>query len=186
MGQLAEAIATINARELDDNERAIAASFPPPPELSPEARQNLTPFLAFCEQHRIRPLPARPTSIAFFAQAQQDRGVPKEKISATLSAIEALLNAASVGNPIATPIVRTITAASTIEPPRSWTKDEKLTFAGLPPEVQRVVVRREHDRERALRRGQNEIAELKKRLMADASSTKSADNTTTEKENSNA
>jgi hypothetical protein len=61
-----------------------------------------------------------------------------------------------------------------------------LTFVGLPPEVQRVVVRREHDRERALRRGQNEIAELKKRLMADASSTKSADNTTTEKENSNA
>jgi hypothetical protein len=41
-------------------------------------------------------------------------------------------------------------------------------FAGLPREIQEVVSAREADREKTLRRGQNEIAEMKKRLQADA------------------
>jgi hypothetical protein len=105
--------------------------------------------------------------------------VPREKLDATLAAIEALHNAAAVGNPIATPIVRIVTAASTIEPPRSWTKEEKLTFLGLPPEVQRTVARRERDREIELRKAQNAAAEAK-RLMAVAEKT-----ATTEKETTN-
>jgi hypothetical protein len=179
MAQLAQMLADLTARELDANEQALASCFPPPPELSPDARAALTPFLTWCEQQRVRSLPARPTSVAAFAQAQMDRGVPKEKISATLSAIEALHNAAAVGNPIATPVVGTITAASTIEPPRSWNKEEKLLFTGLPVEIQRVVARREQDRERELRRAQNSLAEERKRLKADAAEAKSA---TTEKE----
>ena len=127
----------------------------------------------------MRSLPAHPASVAAFAQWQKDLGVPREKISAALSAIEALHNAASVGNPIATPIVRTATSASTIEPPRSWAKDEKQLFTELPVEIQAVVARREQDRETVLRRAQNEAGELR-RLMAAA--VKSADNTTTEKE----
>jgi hypothetical protein len=95
-------------------------------------------------------------------------------ISESLEAIEAMHFAAALGNPVATPIVRTTTAASTIEAPRSWTKDEKLLFTGLPPEIQTVIVRRENDRERVMRRAQNELAELKKRLQADAE-IKSAD-----------
>jgi hypothetical protein len=185
MGQLAEAIAHINARELDANEAALASCFPPPPEVSPEARQHLIPFLQFCEAQRVRSLPARPASVAAFAQRQKDLGVPREKISAALSAIEALHNAASVGNPIATPVVRITTAASTIEPPRSWARDEKQLFTELPVEIQAVVARRERDRETTLRRGQNELAELKKRLKVEAE-IKSADNTTTEKGNTHA
>jgi hypothetical protein len=132
----------------------------------------------------VRPLPARPASVAAFAQWQKDLGVPREKISATLSAIEALHNAASLGNPIATPVVRTATSASTIAAPRSWTKEEQQVFTELPVEIQVVVARREQNRETQLRRAQNEIAEYRKlmRLQADAD-TKTADNTTTEKEN---
>jgi hypothetical protein len=102
--------------------------------------------------------------VASFAQWQKDLGVPKEKISATLSAIEALHHAAALGNPIATPLVRTITAASTISPPRSWTKEEWGLFRELPIEAQLVVARRERDREITLRRSQNEAAELRKLL----------------------
>ena len=94
----------------------------------------------------------------------QDLGIPRDKISAALSAIEALHNAASLGNPIATPIVRSATSASTIEPPRSWAKNEKKLFTELPVEIQIVVARREKDRETQLRRGQNELAEMKKLL----------------------
>jgi hypothetical protein len=175
LAKLADAIRHINAqenaRELDANELAITKCFPPPPELSPEAQQLLIPFVQWAEAQRVRALPARPCSVAAFAQWQKDLGVPKEKISATLSAIESLHFAASLGNPIATPIVRTITAASTIEPPRSWTKDEKQLFTGLPVEIQAVIARRERDRETQLRRAQNEAGELR-RLFKTAAETK--------------
>jgi hypothetical protein len=180
MAALADAIAHINARELDANEAAIAACFPPPPAVPPEAQQQLMPFLAWCEDQRVRALPAKPASVAAFAQWQQDLGVSKEKVAATLSAIEALHFAASLGNPIATPLVRVTTSASTIEPPRSWAKDEKELFTGLPVEIQIVVARREKDRETIMRRAQNEAAELRNkllRLQEQMPQPKSADNT---------
>lgn len=184
MSQLADAIAHVNARELDANEQALASCFPPPPDVPAEARQHLIPFVQWCENQRVRSLPAHPATVAAFAQWQTDLGVPRQKISAALSAIEAMHFAASVGNPVATPLVRTTTSASTIEAPRSWTGEEKQVFAQLPVELQAVVARREKDRETHLRRGQNEVAELKKalRLQAGAETTKSAE-VNNEKEN---
>jgi hypothetical protein len=128
----------------------------------------------------VRSLPAKPVSVAAFVRYQQDRGVPRPMIAESLTAIEELHFAASQSNPCATPVVRT-TTGSTIEPPRSWTKSEQLLFTGLPPEVAAVIARREQDREKTLRRCQNELAELKKRQQADAERT--ADN---RKENDNA
>src|SRR5690348_248723 len=40
-----------------------------------------------------------------------------------------------------------------IEPPRSWTKEEKEEFRTYPREAQEKIARREQDRETALRRG---------------------------------
>ena len=184
MAELAQAIRQVNERELDANEAALASCFPPPPQMSPEAQVAVVPFVEWCQHQRVRAVPARPTSVASFAQWQKDLGVPKEKISATLSAIEALHNAASLGNPCATPIVRSTTSASTIEPPRSWDKDAKHRFAELPVELQRVVAAREKDRETHLRRSQNELADMKKLLRLQAAAEpKAADNT--EKETTN-
>jgi hypothetical protein len=53
-----------------------------------------------------------------------------------------------------------------IEPPRSWTKEEKEEFASYPREAQEKIARREQERESALRRGQNEAAEKLKGLTA--------------------
>lgn len=53
-----------------------------------------------------------------------------------------------------------------IEPPRSWTKEEKEEFATYPREAQEKIARREQDRESALRRSQNEAAEKLKGLTA--------------------
>jgi len=53
-----------------------------------------------------------------------------------------------------------------IEPPRSWTKEEKEEFASYPREAQEKIARREQERESALRRGQNEAAEKLKGLSA--------------------
>src|SRR5262249_47748991 len=157
----------------------LAQCFPQPPGLSAEAQQLLVPFVRWAEMQRVRSLPARPTSVAAFAQWQKDLGVSKEKINATLAAIEAMHFAASLANPCATPLVRITSAASTIEAPRSWTGPERQLFTELPIEVQRVISRREADRERTMRRAQNEAGELRnllKRQQADAAP-KTANNT---------
>jgi hypothetical protein len=185
MAQLADAIRQVNDREIDASEMALVQCFPPPPQMSPQQQHDVVVFVNWAEAQRVRALPARPASVAAFAQWQQDLGVPKEKISATLSAIEAMHFAASLGNPIATPLVRTITAASTIDSPRSWTREEQQAFRELPVEIQRVVARRERDREVQLRRMQNEIAAIKKRLSQTAADQKPVE-TIVEKDTENA
>ena len=51
-----------------------------------------------------------------------------------------------------------------IEPPRSWTKEEKLFFAGSPRDIQGAVARRERDKEKAMRKAQNEVGDLRNEL----------------------
>ncbi len=53
--------------------------------------------------------------------------------------------------------------------PRSWSKDAKLAFAHLPQELQAYYVTREKERDREVRRAQNDKAEaLKKLALAEA------------------
>ena len=54
-----------------------------------------------------------------------------------------------------------------IEPPRSWTKEEKAEFATYPREAQEKIARREQERETAIRRSQNEAAEIRKAIDAE-------------------
>jgi hypothetical protein len=54
-----------------------------------------------------------------------------------------------------------------IEPPRSWTKEARERFASLPRETQEYLAEREQDRERELRRSQNEAAEQRKAMEAE-------------------
>lgn len=53
-----------------------------------------------------------------------------------------------------------------IEPPRSWTKEEKDRFQSLPRETQEYLANREQEREREIRRSQNEAAEKLKGMSA--------------------
>jgi hypothetical protein len=54
-----------------------------------------------------------------------------------------------------------------IEPPRSWTKEARERFASLPRETQEYLALREQERDRELRRTQNEAAEQRKGLEAE-------------------
>ncbi len=54
-----------------------------------------------------------------------------------------------------------------IDPPRSWTKAEKERFNSLPRETQEYLHTREQERDRDLRRSQNEAADLRKAAEAD-------------------
>lgn len=54
-----------------------------------------------------------------------------------------------------------------IDPPRSWTKEEKLAFALLPREHQQNIAERERTRELDIRRGQNEAADIRRAAEAE-------------------
>jgi len=54
-----------------------------------------------------------------------------------------------------------------IEPPRSWTKEARERFASLPRETQEYLAQREQERDRELRRTQNEAAEQRQGLEAE-------------------
>jgi hypothetical protein len=178
---LADAIRQVNARELDQNEAALAAGFLlPAHELSDEMKALLVPFINWCETKRVRALPARPTTIAAYLQSQKDLGVQPHE---TLLAIEALHFFAGMASPVATPVVRAVTEGPPVEAPRSWTKVEKEEFTLLPRHTQVVLQRRDQDREKALRRTQNSLAEERKRLSETAAETNKPVEVTNKKEN---
>jgi hypothetical protein len=54
-----------------------------------------------------------------------------------------------------------------IEPPRSWTKEARERFNALPRETQEYLAEREQERDRELRRSQNEAAEQRKAIEAE-------------------
>jgi hypothetical protein len=58
-------------------------------------------------------------------------------------------------------------AQAPIEPPRSWTKEARERFASLPRETQEYLASREQDRDREVRRSQNEAAEQRKVMEAE-------------------
>lgn len=51
-----------------------------------------------------------------------------------------------------------------VAPPRSWSKEEWPLFAMLPWGVKQIIVRREAERDRALKITQNETANLRNKL----------------------
>lgn len=99
-------------------------------------------------------------------QATQERQEPAAREPVTPSGDEpeaAPLEAEAPGETTETPDPA---EAQPIEPPRSWTKEAKDRWQSLPRETQEYLADREQERERELRRGQNEAAEKLKGLTA--------------------
>ena len=70
----------------------------------------------------------------------------------------------TMSNPIATAAVSAVLDRIVkVEPPRSWGTAERSEWARLPPTIRETITRREKDRDVALKRKFNELAELKKR-----------------------
>jgi hypothetical protein len=107
--------------------------------------------------------------------SQAKVGIAPERIAAEAQAIELLHDQCGLANPMQTRAARwALEQVLKIKLPRSWPKESKAMFTHLPAQIRHIIVARENDRERALRRGQNEIAEIK--------ATMPADNTTNEKD----
>jgi hypothetical protein len=138
-------------------------------ELSADIRTRLDAFNKWAIARQARRCPAKPATVALWALEQADMGVPAQQILAQLDAIEQLHDRWGLANPVRTAIVRAaLDTIIKIDPPRGWSRAERVQFALLPPDVREIVVEKERLRDKALRRAQNEAAEAKKRLLSGA------------------
>ncbi len=106
----------------------------------------------------VRSCPARPAVLAGFV-------VELSAIMPSAELIQAVADIADwhllfgLANPAATPIVlAALNEIATIEPPRSWPKEQKRRFRALPHDLQIYIAKREKERDLAVRRAQNAAA----------------------------
>lgn len=151
--------------EQASREASLAADVRAALSLAPTALDAATldrfaPFATFCTQRGVSHLPARPETVAAFLLSRFDMPPPVAAIIDALAAIEAVHDANGMGSPIRSPIVgAALERWGEREPPRSWSKADRLLFAQLPLLVQHVISRRETQRDNALHTLQNKIAE---------------------------
>ena len=176
---LAEQLEAAKQREqilkLDAGDQRVAADLAkriplPATELSADLRTRLDPFNKWAIARQARRCPAKPTTVALWALEQADMGVPAQQILAQLDAIEHLHDRWGLANPVRTAIVRRVLEGIIkIPPPRSWPHADGILFAELPPDIREIIARREQQRDKALRRLQNEAAERRHTNGADKS-----------------
>src|SRR5262245_49822244 len=153
MAQLAEVVDYVSLREIEKRENELAAHFPSPPSsITRDVQSLITPFVQWCDATGVRACPARPTTVAAYLQTKLDEGIPPERILRTLSGIAAAHNAFGFADPTHTTVVANVLeGVTTVEPPRSWPKAEKLSFNLLPPDIRAIIAKREQEREITLR-----------------------------------
>jgi len=145
------------------NEAKLAAEIAPPKlEIETDALLLLRHFAAWCKERGIKSCPAQPATVAAFIRSQNSIGVQREQIFDALRAIEAMHDNHALPNPVATAAVRVeLGRILNIEAPRSWPKADRVKFYSLPIEVRAVIERRAQQDTKALRRLQNEVAQLR-------------------------
>jgi len=120
---------------------------------------------AVARHRRRRPDPAEPSSAGRDEHAAVADGAPAPAPNQEL-AEEA--NAAPEDQPSGeTQATEPEANLPPIEPPRSWTTEEKERFRSLPRELQAYLSEREQERDRDVRRRQNEAADERKAAQAE-------------------
>lgn len=164
------AIDLARAEEIRQAERQLADTVAgtlayAPPGLTDEQSTRVAAFSKWAAIHGVRALPAAPATVAAFVLDQGGLKVPLDGIADTLAAVAALHDLQGLANPTSTNIVHhalaNVGGGQGIVAPRSWTNEERAEFFKLPLHVQRVVSRRDGEREREIRRIQNELARMR-------------------------
>jgi hypothetical protein len=123
-----------------------------------QARMRDAPMFArWCELNRVSLCPAAPADVARFVSDCASLGI--ELLWPAMQEISKLHF--SLG--LADPTLGGVAAAAIgdiagIDPPRSWPNDRKQRFESLPHDLQVFVAADEAQREKAVRRAQNEAA----------------------------
>jgi hypothetical protein len=145
------------------NEQQIHSSLAiAPPRPTEEQLSQWRGFELHCQRRgvKVRTFPASPALVADFLNT-----LPDDALEPACDAIQLIHDSVGASNPVATLAVRTILERR-LRPvfPRSWDKNDRLVFAGASPELRNVILRRENERDTALRRAQNQLAQERKKL----------------------
>ena len=96
-------------------------------------------------------------------------GVPPEQIIEIVKAVNDLHDYHAIASPYTQIARAALDQVVKVTAPRGWNKEERGAFDALvDPLIRQAVARHEYLRDRELRRKQNEISELKKRLTSTA------------------
>ncbi|WP_407146340.1 hypothetical protein [Bradyrhizobium sp. ORS 86] len=108
-------------------------------------------------------LPAAPWVVAAFIH--EHAGLDAETLWAEIASIDAAHEALNYSPPgRSTVALKAFSNAYPADAPRSWRKDEQEMFRMLPWPLQQTVIRRETERDRAVRHAQTEVSELRNKL----------------------
>jgi hypothetical protein len=131
-----------------------------------QARRRAAPMFArWCELNGVSSCPAAPAAVAKFVADCASLGI--ERLWPAVQEISKAHMALGLADPtlggVAAAAINEIAA---IAPPRSWPDDRKQRFESLPYDLQVYVAAHEQQREKALRRAQNEAASARQKLAA--------------------
>ncbi len=131
-----------------------------------QARMRAAPmFVRWCELNGISPCPAAPVQVARFIVEGAPLGI--ERLWPAIQDISRLHVSAGLADPTLGGLAaEAVSTVARIDPPRSWPAADKQRFRSLPYDVQVYVAAHEAQRERALRRAQNEAARARQQLTA--------------------
>jgi hypothetical protein len=155
--RVAEVVGGLKERDAEIT-AAVYREIEPPPSASMPAI-----FVRWCEDRQVSALPARPATVALFIL--QNRSMGLAELAELVDQIGAAHVSTGMADPTTTyPVPAMLSKIATINPPRSWPAEEKKKFQALPYSLQSYVVKREGERDKALRRAQNEAADARKKI----------------------
>jgi hypothetical protein len=116
--------------------------------------------------HKLRPLPASPADVARFIRDAEPLALIDEIFKWVGE-----ISASHLENGYADPTAggqatAAMNAISKLEPPRSWRRDMKERFFSLPWDVQDYLTQRENQRDREVRKAQNEAGDARQKLIS--------------------
>ena len=118
-------------------------------------------FVDWCKARGAAAYPTQPRLLAEFVTGNASMGA--DWAESVVNDVVALNLQVGLANPAATPaVIGALTSIRSIEPPRSWPREQWAHFHALPLTTQRYVLRREAERDKEVRKLQNEVANLKR------------------------
>ena len=131
-----------------------------------QARSCAAPMFAkWCELNGISFCPAAPADVARFVSDCGSLGI--ERLWPAVQEISRVHMSLGLADPtLGSVAADAINDVAGIDPPRSWPNDRKQRFRSLPYDLQVYVASHEAQREKALRRAQNEAAIARQKLEA--------------------
>lgn len=128
-------------------------------------------FVKWCELNGVTACPASPASVARFVADCGSLGM--SRLWPAVQEISRMHTALGLADPtVGGAAASAMSANAAIPPPRSWPERFKRRFAALPHDIQVHLASHEAQRERALRRAQNEAASARQKLAAFETQTK--------------